>query len=71
MANMVTNILKVPDLRSRVFFTIFCLIVYRIGAHITTPGINPVGLQELIESLNTKGPWQSHLLYRFVCRGGF
>ncbi|MDA8032074.1 MAG: preprotein translocase subunit SecY, partial [Alphaproteobacteria bacterium] len=54
MANMVTNILKVPDLRSRVFFTILCLVIYRIGAHITTPGINPVGLQELVESLNSK-----------------
>ena len=51
---MVSNILRVPDLRNRVFFTVFCLIIYRIGAHITTPGINPVGLQELIESLNTK-----------------
>ena len=51
MANLVVNILKVEDLRKRVFFTIFCLIIYRIGSHITTPGIDPVGLKDLIDSL--------------------
>lgn len=51
MANLVTNILKVEDLRKRVFFTIFCLIIYRIGSHITTPGIDPIGLEALVESL--------------------
>lgn len=51
MANLIINIFKVEDLRKRVFFTIFCLIVYRIGAHITTPGIDPVGLKALVDSL--------------------
>ncbi len=34
------NILKIPELRSRVLFTVAMLAVYRIGAHIPTPGIN-------------------------------
>jgi len=34
------NILKIPELRSRVLFTLAMLAVYRIGAHISTPGIN-------------------------------
>ncbi len=34
------NILKIPELRSRVLFTLALLVVYRIGAHIPTPGIN-------------------------------
>ncbi len=34
------NILKIPELRSRVIFTVAMLAVYRIGAHIPTPGIN-------------------------------
>lgn len=34
------NILKIPELRSRVIFTLAMLVVYRIGAHIPTPGIN-------------------------------
>ncbi len=34
------NILKIPELRSRVLFTLAMLAIYRIGAHIPTPGIN-------------------------------
>ncbi len=41
------NIFKVPELRRRILFTLGILIVYRIGAHIPTPGINSVALAEL------------------------
>lgn len=34
------NIFKIPELKSRVIFTLALLAVYRIGAHIPTPGIN-------------------------------
>jgi preprotein translocase subunit SecY len=34
------NIFKIPELKNRVFFTLALLAVYRIGAHIPTPGIN-------------------------------
>jgi preprotein translocase subunit SecY len=34
------NIFKIPDLQKRVFFTLALLIVYRIGAHIPTPGVD-------------------------------
>jgi len=34
------NILKIPELRSRVLFTLAMLAVYRIGAHVPTPGID-------------------------------
>ena len=34
------NILKIPELRIRIFFTLAMLAVYRVGAHIPTPGIN-------------------------------
>jgi preprotein translocase subunit SecY len=34
------NIFRIPDLRKRVFFTLALLAVYRLGAHIPTPGIN-------------------------------
>jgi preprotein translocase subunit SecY len=43
------NILKIPDLRRRVLFTLALLAVYRIGAHIPTPGINTDLLQQLFE----------------------
>ena len=34
------NIAKIPELRKRVLFTIAMLAVYRVGAHIPTPGID-------------------------------
>jgi preprotein translocase subunit SecY len=43
----VKNIWKVPDLRRRVLFTLGMLILYRIGAHITAPGINREVLQKV------------------------
>ena len=41
----VRNMFQVPDLRKRIFFTLGLLAVYRIGAHITTPGIDKVKLE--------------------------
>ncbi|MDH5429339.1 MAG: preprotein translocase subunit SecY [Nitrospirota bacterium] len=46
------NILKIPELRSRVFFTLAMLAVYRVGAHIPTPGINN---EELFKFLTERG----------------
>jgi preprotein translocase subunit SecY len=34
------NIFRIPDLRKRVLFTLGILAVYRLGAHIPTPGVN-------------------------------
>lgn len=54
MSSVFIRIFKVAHLRKKVFFTIFSLIVYRIGCHITTPGIDSVGLKSLIDSLQGK-----------------
>jgi preprotein translocase subunit SecY len=43
------SIFKIPELKKRVLFTLGILIVYRIGAHIPTPGINSAALAELFE----------------------
>jgi preprotein translocase subunit SecY len=40
-----TNLFRIEDLRNRLFFTLAMLAVYRLGAHIPTPGIN-TGLME-------------------------
>ena len=34
------NIFKIEELKKRIFFTLALLIVYRVGCHIPTPGIN-------------------------------
>ena len=46
------NILKIPELRGRVLFTLAMLAVYRIGAHVPTPGINN---DELAKFLHERG----------------
>jgi preprotein translocase subunit SecY len=43
------NIFRVPDLRKRVLFTLGLLAVYRLGAHVPTPGINADKLAQLFE----------------------
>ncbi|HLG95377.1 MAG TPA: preprotein translocase subunit SecY [Bryobacteraceae bacterium] len=42
----IANIFRIPDLRKRVLFTLGLLAVYRIGAFITTPGIDAIRLQQ-------------------------
>ncbi len=39
--------LKVKDVRARIFFTIFILFVFRLGAHITVPGVNVNALNQI------------------------
>ncbi|WP_024301235.1 preprotein translocase subunit SecY [Pseudogulbenkiania sp. MAI-1] len=55
MANtsLVSNGNKFADLKRRVLFLIGALIVYRIGAHIPVPGINPAELAKLFHSSQT------------------
>src|SRR6184192_4333707 len=43
----VKNMFRIEDLRNRVLFTLALLAVYRIGAHIPTPGINTAVLEQL------------------------
>jgi preprotein translocase subunit SecY len=45
-----TNSLKIPELRSRIFYTLALLFVARVGAHIPLPGINPKPLQDFFDS---------------------
>ncbi len=44
------DIFSIPELKRRILFTIGLLIVYRIGGHITTPGVNPLALKTFFES---------------------
>lgn len=41
MLSAFTNSLKIPELRSRIFYTLALLFVARVGAHIPLPGLNP------------------------------
>jgi preprotein translocase subunit SecY len=43
----VQNMFRVPELRKRILFTLGLLAVYRLGAHITAPGINTAQLERV------------------------
>src|SRR5271166_4008764 len=45
----IANVFRIPDLRKRVLFTLGLLAVYRIGAFITTPGIDAIRLQQFFQ----------------------
>jgi preprotein translocase subunit SecY len=45
------NIFAVSDLRKRVLYTLGLLAVYRVGHHITVPGVNLAALSELARQL--------------------
>ncbi|MDA8406921.1 MAG: preprotein translocase subunit SecY [Deltaproteobacteria bacterium] len=46
MIGSIANIAKIPELKRRVFFTLLLLLVYRLGVHVPTPGINTLALKE-------------------------
>ncbi len=46
MIGSIANIAKIPELKRRVFFTLLMLLVYRLGVHVPTPGINTLALKE-------------------------
>ncbi|HPA63652.1 MAG TPA: preprotein translocase subunit SecY [Spirochaetota bacterium] len=50
MANVITNIFKAKDIRNRVLFTLWVLVVYRLGAHIPIPGIDVEALNQVFDS---------------------
>ncbi|NQT24168.1 preprotein translocase subunit SecY [candidate division KSB1 bacterium] len=54
MIKSIQSIFKIPDLKNRILFTLGILILYRIGCHIPTPGINADALAEYFaQSRNT------------------
>jgi len=40
MANPIPNLFRVPELKEKILFTLLILLIYRVGAHITVPGVD-------------------------------
>jgi len=49
------NMFRVPDLRNKVLFTLFVIVVYRLGANIPCPGIDFHAVQSLASSAQHAG----------------
>src|SRR5690242_21615507 len=62
------NLFKVPELKEKILFTLLCLVVYRVGAHIATPGVN---VQALADFLRNQGQGTLFSLYDLFAGGSF
>jgi preprotein translocase subunit SecY len=49
-AAAVKNIVNTPELKDKILFTLLCLLVYRVGAHITAPGVDVVALTDFFRN---------------------
>ncbi len=44
MITALANAFKIPELRKKILFTLFVLALYRVGAHIPVPGVDPAAV---------------------------
>lgn len=55
MLSAFANMFKIPELRSRIFFTLAMIAIVRIGAAITLPGVNPTAVQNWLAESGRQG----------------
>jgi len=67
-APQIPNLFKVPELKEKILFTLLCLLLYRVGAHIATPGVN---VPALAEYLRQQGQGTLFALYDLFAGGSF
>ncbi len=51
----VANIVKIPELRKRLGFTLALLAVYRVGVFVTTPGVNRAAMHDIMKQGGNSG----------------
>lgn len=50
MLTAVRNAFRLPDLRTKILFTLFILVIYRLGAHIPVPGVDQAALDQFLRT---------------------
>ncbi|WP_415910266.1 preprotein translocase subunit SecY [Oleiharenicola sp. Vm1] len=55
MFSAFTNSMKIPELRSRILYTLSLLFIARVGAHIPLPGLDPQPLLKFFEEQTASG----------------
>jgi preprotein translocase subunit SecY len=51
MSNPVATLFRIPELKEKILFTLFILLIYRLGAHVVAPGIDVPALREFAGQL--------------------
>ncbi len=67
-APRIPNLWAVPELKEKILFTFMCLVIYRLGAHIATPGVN---VQVLRDFVLNQGAQTLFGVYDMFVGGGF
>lgn len=68
--NPIVNMFRVKELRSKIFFTLLILAVYRLGGVLTVPGIDAAALLEYFKSVEAaEGAFASYM--NFFAGGAF
>jgi preprotein translocase subunit SecY len=44
----IRNAFRIPDLRKKILFTLAIIALYRVGAHIPVPGVDPASVKDLV-----------------------
>ena len=50
MLEALSNIVKIPELRQRIIFTLIMFAVFRLGTHIPVPGVDPTAIEQLFQN---------------------
>jgi preprotein translocase subunit SecY len=50
-----SNVLKIPELRQKITFTLIMFAVFRLGTHIPVPGVDPTAIEQLFANGNLFG----------------
>lgn len=50
MLSSLANIIKITELRQKLFFTLAMFAVFRMGVHIPVPGVDPMAIEQLFQS---------------------
>jgi len=51
----VQNIWQTTELKDRILFTLLCLVIYRVGSHITAPGVDVLALTDFFQNQGKSG----------------
>ncbi len=71
MANPIVDIIRVKELRERIFFTVAILFIYRLGCILPIPGINIAALKVYFDSQGASGSLGIEDFLDFFAGGAF
>ena len=49
-ASTLANIYRTPELWDKIMFTFLCLVIYRVGSHVTAPGVDVVAMMDYFQN---------------------